>query len=312
MTSAAATIERRDELRAYALIVVSSFVFASNHILARYLHDVAPPMAMVFWRMAIGVAVMLPFAGPGLWRNRDLALRHWKVLALMGLLFVPLGNGVIYAAYQFTTALNGSVVATAQPAVTALLSGLLFRDLVSRRQATGIAIAGIGVLIIVARGELAALLDLEFNIGDLLMLASVCALALNSILIRRVPREIGIFQMMLAVQFLGLLLTVPLYAAETVWYKPLPLTGEAVAGLLWIGIAVTVIALSMSNTAVRLIGANKASMLNYIRSSIAAALAIALLGETLHLYHAIALALVFVGVYLMTRGPSVAGPSPRN
>lgn len=306
MTSAsAASTERSDELRAYALIVISSFIFASNHILARYLHDVAPPMAMVFWRMAIGVAVMLPFTGPGLWSNRHLVRQHWKLLTLMGLLFVPLGNGVIYAAYNFTTALNGSVVATAQPAVTALFSGLLFRDLVSRRQATGIAIAGIGVLIIVARGELAKLLDLELNLGDLLMLASVCALALNSILIRRVPRTISIFQMMFAVQFLGLLLTAPLYAAETIWYRPLPLTGEAIAGLLWIGIAVTVVALSMSNTAVRLIGANKASMLNYIRSSIAAILAIAILGETLHAYHAVALALVFAGVYLMTRGRNV-------
>lgn len=300
-----ATTDRSDDLRAYALIVISSFIFASNHILARYLHDSVPPIGMVFWRMAIGVAVMLLFAGPALWRNRRLAMHHWKLFALMGLLFVPLGNGVIYAAYNFTTALNGSVVATAQPAVTALLSALLFRDLVNRRQLSGIAIAGIGVLVIIAHGDLTTLLELEPNLGDLLMLGSVCALALNSILIRRVPREIGIFQMMLAVQFLGLVLTLPVYAAETIWYRPVPLTGQSVAGLLWIGIAVTVVALSMSNTAVRLIGANKASMLNYIRSAIAAILAILLLGETLYPYHAVALALVVAGVYLMTLGRNV-------
>jgi drug/metabolite transporter (DMT)-like permease len=297
---------RSEELRAYTLIVVASFIFASNHILARYMHGIAPPMGMVFWRMAVGVAVMLPIAGPGLWRNRHLVLRHWKLFTLMGALFVPLGNGVIYAAYNFTTALNGSVVATAQPAVTAFLSWLLFRDLVSRRQTVGIAIAGVGVLIIIARGDPAALLGFELNLGDLLMLASVCALALNSILIPRVPRTIGIFQMMLAVQFVGLLLVVPAYMAETVYYKPMPADLTSVGVMLWLGIAVTVIALGMSNTAVRLIGANKASMLNYIRSAMAAILAIMLLGETLYAFHAIALLLVLAGVYLMTRGRNVA------
>lgn len=309
MTSIDSSVtDRTTELRAYAMIVAGSFIFSSNHILARYLHDVAPPTGMVFWRMAIGVVVLLPIAGPGLWRNRHLVRQHWKLFALMGALFVPLGNGVIYAAYNWTTALNGSVVATAQPAVTALLSWLLVRDLVNGRQASGIAIAGIGVLLIIARGNLATLLELEPNPGDILMLVAVCALALNSILIRRVPYKIGIFQMMLAVQALGLLWTLPIYVAETIYYKPMPTDLQAIAIMLWLGIAVTVIAVSMSNTSVRLIGPNKASMLNYIRSAMAAGLAILLLGETLYPYHAIALALVVVGVYLMTRGRSVGTP----
>ena len=312
MTSAgSAATEKNDELRAYALIVVSSFIFASNHILARYMHGVAPPMGMVFWRMTIGVLVILPIAGPGLWRNRRLILQHWMQFTLMGALFVPLGNGVIYAAYNFTTALNGSVVATAQPAVTALFSWLLFRDLVNRRQSTGIAIAGVGVLIIIARGDPATLLGLELNLGDLLMLVSVCSLALNSILIARVPRAIGIFQMMLAVQLVGALLTAPLYAAETLYYKPMPVDLKTIGVMLWLGIAVTVIAISMSNTSVRLIGANKASMLNYIRSALAAVLAVLLLGETLYTFHAIALLLVVAGVYLMTRGRSGGAPLHR-
>jgi drug/metabolite transporter (DMT)-like permease len=303
--------DRSDELRAYTLIVVASFIFASNHILARFMHGLAPPMGMVFWRMVIGVLVMLPISGPGLWRNRHLVLQHWLLFTTMGALFVPLGNGVIYAAYNFTTALNGSVVATAQPAATAFFSALLFRDLISRKQATGIAIAALGVLIIIARGDPLTLLGLKLNLGDLLMLVSVCTLALNSILIPRVPRSIGIFQMMLAVQFIGLLLALPLYVAETIYYQPMPTDWKTIGVVLWLGVAVTVIALGMSNTAVRMIGANKASMLNYIRSAIAAMLAIVLLGETLYPYHAIALLLVIAGVYLMTRGPSAGPLRPR-
>ena len=80
---------------------------------------------------------------------------------------------------------------------------------------------------------------------------------------------------------------------------------RSVGVMLWLGIGVNVVALTMSNTAVRLVGANKASMLNYVRSALAAILAIALLGETFHPYHGVALLLVIAGVYLMTQGRNV-------
>jgi drug/metabolite transporter (DMT)-like permease len=57
----------------------------------------------------------------------------------------------------------------------------------------------------------------------------------------------------------------------------------------------------------RTIGANKANMGNYVRSLFVAFLAIVLLDEELHLFHAIALALVIGGVYLMTQSRTKGG-----
>ena len=71
--------------------------------------------------------------------------------------------------------------------------------------------------------------------------------------------------------------------------------------MLWVGIAVTVLAVGLTNTAVRIIGANKASMGNYLRAGFTAILAILLLGETFETFHAVGLVLVIGGVFLMTR-----------
>lgn len=291
----------------YAMVITAAMILASNHIIARYLNGVVPPIGLVFWRMAIGSLVLLPFAARGVLVHRQLIRAHWKLFVIMACLFVPLGNGMIYMAYNFTTALNGGVVSTVQPALTVLLSWLLFRDLINWRQGAGILIAAVGVLIIITRGVPANLLAFQPNVGDLLILAATVFVALHNVLLRRVPKQIATFSYMLVIQVIGVAITLPIYVAETVFYRPVPVDLVTIGTLLWIGIAITTIAVGLTNTAVRLIGANKASMGNYVRSLFTALLAIVLLGEELHLFHTLALALVIGGVYLMTQGRTPAG-----
>ena len=286
----------------YAVIIVAAMILASNHIIARYLNGVVPPFGLVFWRMTIGSIVLLPFAVRGVLVNRALIRAHWKLFVVMACLFVPLGNGTIYLAYNFTTALNGGVVSTVQPALTVLLSWLLFRDLINWKQGAGIFIAAVGVLIIFTRGVPTNLLAFEPNIGDLLILLATVFVALHNVLLRRVPKQIGTFSFMLVIQVIGAAITLPIYVTESILYQPVPVNLTTIGTLFWLGIAITTIAVGLTNTAVRLIGANKASMGNYVRSLFTALLAIVLLGEQLQLFHAVALTLVIGGVYLMTRG----------
>lgn len=302
MTGGEAWGDTRGDALPYAMIVAAALILASNHIIARYFGGVIPPMGMVFWRMAIGAAVLLPLTWRELVTHRRLLIMHWRLFGLLALLFVPLGNGGIYLAYNWTTALNGGVVSTVQPAITVLLSALLFRDLITWKQGAGILIAAAGVMVIISRGDPASLLRLEPNLGDLLMLVAISFVALHNVLLRQVPREISTLTLMVAVQVVGIAVTLPLYVAESLLYQPVIPTWEAVGALLWIGIAVTSIAVGLTNTAVRLIGANKASMANYVRAVFTALLAILLLGEVLETFHAVALVLVIGGVYLMTRG----------
>jgi drug/metabolite transporter (DMT)-like permease len=286
----------------YLLIIAAALIIASNHVLARYLNGVVPPMGMVFWRMVVGALFLLPITGYGLIANRRLILRHWKLFTVMGILFVPLGNGLIYTAYLFTTAINGGVVSASQPAITALLTWLMFRDAINWKQGIGIVIAGIGVLVIITRGDPLAVLSMRMNIGDLIMLAAIAFAALYNVLIRKVPEQIPVPQLMVVVLVTGAVITLPLYIIETIYLRPVPINLLTVGSILWVGIAVTAIAVALMSVAIRQIGANKASMSNYMRALFTALLAVVLLGEEFQTFHLIAMALVIGGVYLMTRG----------
>jgi|TARA_B110000263_G_C15286068_1_gene500867 drug/metabolite transporter (DMT)-like permease len=110
---------------------------------------------------------------------------------------------------------------------------------------------------------------------------------------------------MLVIQVIGVIVTLPIYIIETIFFRSVPFSYATVGALLWVGIAITTIAVGLTNSAVRMIGANKASMGNYVRALFTAFFAIFLLGEELRVFHAIALVMVISGVYLMTRSQTV-------
>ena len=290
----------------YLLIVLAALIIASNHVLARYLGGIVPPMGMVFWRMVVGALFLLPITALGLFANRHLIFKHWKLFTLMGLLFVPLGNGLIYTAYLYTTAINGGVVSASQPAITVLLTWLMFRDVINWKQGIGIVIAGLGVLAIITRGDPLAILNMEFNKGDLIMLAAIAFAALYNVLIRKVPEQIPVPQLMVIVLVAGAVINLPLYILETIYIRPVPVTWVTVGSILWVGIAVTAIAVGLMSVVIRRIGANKSSMSNYMRALLTALLAVVLLGEAFQAFHLIAMVLVIGGVFLMTRGRTPA------
>lgn len=284
------------------MIVIAALIIASNHVLARYIGGVIPPMGMVFWRSIVSGLFLLPFALSGLIAHRQLIARHWKLFVLMGLLFVPLGNGLIYTAYIFTTAINGGVVSASQPALTVILVWLLFRETITWKQGIGIVIAGLGVLAIITRGDPLAVLRMDFNIGDLIMLVAITFAALYNVLIRNIPDEIKVPELMFVVMVTGSLSVLPVYVLETIYIQPVPLTWLSIGSFLWVGIAITAIAVGLMNAAIRRIGANKASMSNYMRALFTALLAVLLLGEEFQAFHLVAMVLVIGGVYLMTLG----------
>ncbi len=292
----------------YGLMLASALILASNHIIGRWVQGEMPPMGIGFWRLLIATVVLLPFVGISVWEKRAVLRRHWKLFLVMGVALGPFGNAAVYVAYHFTTAINGGVVSTAQPVATVLLSILLFRDGITRNQWLGVVIATLGVLVILARGDLAILADLEPNIGDLIMLAAMFGFAVHNVLLRRIPGDFTTAEILLTIQLFAMAVMLPIYVLETIFYLPMPVTWEAAAVMGWVGVIVAIVAVGFTNTVVLAIGANKAVMSNYIRAALTAILAILILGEELEPFHMIAFVLVAAGVLLLGRGRKAAEP----
>jgi drug/metabolite transporter (DMT)-like permease len=290
----------------YVLILGAAFILASNHILGRWVQGVMPPMGVGFWRLMIATVVLLPFVGRSVWEKRAVLVARWKLFVVLAIALGPFGNAAVYLAYHYTTAINGGLVSTAQPVATVLITFLVFREAITRTQGLGIFIATLGVFLIIMRGDLAVLLTLEPNIGDLIMLAAMIGFATHNSLLRMIPGDFTTLEILLSVQLFSVAVMLPIYLVESAVYMPMPVTWESVAAMAWIGIAVAIVAVGFTNTTVLALGANKATVSNYIRAMITAVLAILILGEELQLFHMIAFVLIVVGVVLLGRGRRAA------
>jgi drug/metabolite transporter (DMT)-like permease len=285
----------------YALLLFAAFILSTNHILGRWVQGEIPPMGVTFWRILIGTLIVTPFAWREFRARQTELLRRWPLFVALGVGLVVFGNAGVYLAYQFTTAVNGGVLATSQPIVTMLFSWLLFRDAATPRQLAGVVLATIGVLAIVSQGDLALLASLQWNIGDLIMIAAMAGFAYYNSSLRRLPAGMSPMLVLFVVQVAAIPLVLPLYVAESVFIQPVPLTWKAVAIIAWIGSAIAVGAVGCTNTAVIRLGANRATMGNYMRALITAGMAIVLLGEALHAYHVVAFVMVVGGIVMVGR-----------
>lgn len=159
--------------RPYLLLTFTALFWAGNSIVGRAARDVMPPVALAWWRWALAFLLLLPFAWPHLRRDFATLKTHWRWLLLLGALGIGTFNTLLYTGLQTTTAVNGLLLQSMQPALILMLGALVFGEYVRLPQVIGICLSITGALMIILGGDLSSLLELEFNSGDLVICVAV-------------------------------------------------------------------------------------------------------------------------------------------
>ena len=171
-TNMATSTER---LRDIAIMALMPLFFSSNIIIGRGAIGSVEPFTLAFFRWSGALLILLPFAWSGIVAIRAGLTRQVKRIAILGFLGMWVCGAMVYVALDYTTATNGTLIYTTSPVMILLLEAVWRGRPITLRQAVGSASAFIGVAVIVLKGNLAAALALDFNIGDLIILG--CALA---------------------------------------------------------------------------------------------------------------------------------------
>jgi drug/metabolite transporter (DMT)-like permease len=284
----------------YFLLILTTLFWSGNFVLSRGMHADIPPFSLSFWRWAVALLILLSFGIRHLWVQRQIALKHFRFITIQGLLGVAAFNSLIYMAIQTTTAINAVLVNSCIPVLIAVFSWILYREMMSPRQWLGVLVSLCGVLLIITRGEMAHLLAMRFNRGDLLVFAAALFWALYSANLKKYPQELHPFAYLSGIVISGLVGILPFYLMEVYSGKVIILNGAAVVTILYVAIFASILAFIFWNAAVRRIGANKAGPFIHLMPVFSTILAVFFLGETLHMYHLLGILLIFSGILLTT------------
>ena len=288
---------KNKSLWVYLLLILPPLFWAGNSVLARGVAELIPPVAMSFWRWTIAFAILIPFTWRQVLKDWPNIKKGWKNIFLLGLFGIASFNTLLYTAAHSTTAINIALTQAVMPVVIVLISFILFHDRISLFQLFAIVLCMLGAGYIIIRGDWQRLLQLEFVIGDLLMLLAVCLYALYTVLLRKRP-DIHPLSFLTMTFAAGVILLLPLYLWEIQKTPPLELTQPVVISLLYVAFCPSILAYLCWNRGIQEIGANRAGLYINLIPLFASLLAVLFLGERFQSYHLLGILLISSGLLL--------------
>jgi len=295
--------DRRQRL-ARLLMWVTPALWSANYLVARAADGVIAPHQLALGRWALALALMLPFTWRALACEPRRWLAEWRELAVLGALGMWICGAFVYIGGQTTTALNIGLIYAACPVAIAIAGLWLLHEKMSVAQRAGAGLALLGVLYVIAKGELDNLLGVRFTVGDGWVVVAAASWVAYSVLLQRWRSVLDPAPRLAAIALGGLVVLLPFTALEA-WAAPQPAWGWQALGLVVVA-AVLPGALSYQaySYVQRELGAARTGLMLYLSPLYAALLAWALLGEAPRFYHLIGASMILPSIWLATRGAS--------
>jgi len=287
----------------YLLLSLTSLFWAANIVLARYVAGHVPPMTLSCVRWIGAFLMLLPFAWPHLKRDWPALRAHLPLMLVLSATGFAFNNALSYWALQYTEALNALLIQSSAPLFVALWALLLFGVRLTLAQFAGIVISLAGVLVILLRGDLAALLTIHFNRGDLMFGGAVLSFGLYSALMTRRPKTHQLSLIAFTIGA-GAVLLLPFSAWEFSTGYTLKPDALTLATLAYVMIFPSTLSYLFFNRGIALIGPNRSAPFLHLVPVFGSAMAILLLGEQPRLFHLIGYALVLAGIVIASRQAS--------
>ena len=288
----------KDNYLPFLLLFIQPIFMASNLIVARGGIEFVPPISLAFWRWAIVFMILLPFTYFPLKKNFKILVKEYKKLFFLGAMGCGVCGAFPFLAGETTTVTNMGIIYTSSPIFIILISAIFFSEKISLTKMVGLASCLLGVLLIIIKGDLDLLLNLNFTIGDIWMLAASIGWALYSVYLFYWKSNLPIFQRFTLVAFFGAVSLLPFYVFEEIMIKKTLFNSDFFVWTIFAAVSPGIIAFSMYTYVQKKLGASLTGFTLYIFTIYAAIYGYLFFNEKLETYHYVGTALVFFGVYL--------------
>ena len=290
----------RQQALGVIFVNLATLCWATNAVLGRWLRDDIGPLTLTSLRFTVATAFFGILLRDRPAQERRYGKDKWWILG-MGLAGVVGFSPLLYLGLRYSTAVHGSLIQGFSPLITALIAGLIIHEPVTRRQLAGAVLGLVGVAGLLSSGSLTFLLRLQFNPGDLILLASAVVWAFYAVFGRRVMRN----RSPIAATALSNFISLPLIATAAAFelqHIPLNLRMETIAAIAHICVVPTIIGYWSWNRGVTTLGAGGAMVFYNTLPLYGAVLGAALLGEPLGMIHFIFGGLIVAGGLWATLG----------
>ncbi len=285
----------------YAKLVAVPAIWGGTFIAGRILALAVPAAVGALLRYLVAVVALLiatHWLEGGLPRLTRRQLLGTLLLGLTGILAY---NLFFLGALARLPASRTSLIIALNPVVTIAAASLLLGERMSVRRWIGVAVALLGVWIVVSRGDVLGSVTGAVGIGELLMFGGVCSWAAYTLIGRRVLEGLT---PLAATTYASLWGTAMLAVAAAPGLRQLQtadLTLPVLASVLYLGVLGTSVAFVWYYQAVQRLGAARTVIFNNLVPVFGASFGVLLLGEPLLPSMLVGGAIAVAGVMLVSK-----------
>jgi drug/metabolite transporter (DMT)-like permease len=290
--------ERERSASPYLALVGVQVLFGSLPVIAKGVLKVIPAFGLVGFRVGITAAILLAFQAfrGRVWlvEKRD----YWRfaVLSLFGVTFNQL---LFISGLSLTKAANTSLLAVTIPIFTLAVGAMIGSERLRAIKVVGIVLAAFGVLLII--NPQSASFSSESTLGDVLIILNSLSYGIYVATSKEVITRNGAFRSMMWVFVFAAVICVPLGINSMAAVDLETVGTQTWLLILYIATFATAAPYLLNAWALARVNPSTVAVFVYLQPLIGFILAVIFLGEQIDLSFVIAAALIFAGVYLVSK-----------
>ena len=283
----------------YLIMIIPPLLWAGNFVVGKAVSHLHAPLGLSFWRWSLANSILLPFVIKPIWQQRQIIIKHFLRIFILAVLSISAFNSLAYISLQYTTATNATLLNSFIPIFILIISGLFFKEKISKKQILGVFISLIGVIVILTRLDIQVISELEINKGDLWMLLAALDWALYSLLLKYLrPKDLKPMPFLGIMMIIGTIVLIPIFTINPFDEAPLTWNPEIIKALAYIAIFPSIISYLTWNYGMQKIGASIGGQYIHLMPLFGALMAVIFLGEKIQLYHLVGGISIALGLWL--------------
>ena len=284
----------------YGLMVLAALFWSGAFIAGKFSVPYIPTFTLTFLRFFFAVIILYFVMRRQRQRGEEHAFRpekrHIPIFLFTGLVGMFGYHVFFFTALKYTTAINSSIIGAANPIVTTIIAAVFLRQRVPGKQALGIAISFVGVVLTITGASLAVLTSFAFNAGDLWMFAAVICWASYGVFSKSRGRGIPPLALTYYSFLVCDILLIPFVLWERPWTFFSRIPASAWIAVIYMSVFASVIGYLVQQIAIKEIGPARSSIFINLVPIFSIVLAVLILSEPLEPVKLLTAAIIIAGV----------------
>lgn len=283
---------------AYFLLFITPLFFCVNILVARVSYDIISPFLLAGIRWIVAASILTAFSYKELKAQKRFIWEEKGTLLVLGFFGMFVCGAFVYIGSQTSTATNIGILFSVSPVAIVLLARFFFKEKLSNLQWIGISIAIIGVVLILSKGRLKNLLELDFEKGDWWIFISSLGWAIYSLRLKFSETKFTPLARLTLIAWFGVVTMIPFMIYEYGQLTQSIITWKVTFSIIILALIPSLLAYQSYGFVQTNLSASTAGIIMYLVPFYNGVLAYLILGETIENYHLIGGLITIVGVWL--------------